>query len=258
MRMMVSMLPQAERIKLVNNDLTRADELIKAVPAVYIACIQANSGAADRPIDWAEMMMPRFSLRFLYHARNFISILEEFTETHVVGQDFSGPVSLKIGNEIYFEFDAFLYSAKSYFEKNTVSRGYQFFTGNRLTSFESIVSSAHDGFLTNFVKPFRDEAVHLNGVGTSVSQMLSVAQKDDGIELALDSTFVARGQKVNLVEAFLHLAYYAAETASRIAYLLMGQVATLAGPPDNMDVSINMGTNAFTIRELVREADDEA
>jgi len=116
-----------ERYKQILIDIYSTEDLINFIPMLFIACTVDNTQVTDRSIDNFELLVQRYSLRMLYHAKNFITKVLQFVKDSENKVPQNNTIGFQIGPEVYFEFDAFLYSCKSIFEENIKNKGVLFF-----------------------------------------------------------------------------------------------------------------------------------
>ncbi len=195
-----------EKYERVLDDIYHLEDLINFIPMLSIACTVDNEQNTDRSIANFELLVQRYSLRMLYHAKNFIIKVLQFVKENENNVTKNNTTGLQIGLEVYFEFDAFLYSCKSIFEQNIQKQGLLYFSDDRKSTFEKISQSAYERFISNFLRPLRNEAVHLNYLGTSISQIIFITDGEGKKEIRLHTTFKDKnGQELNLMEIFIAL-----------------------------------------------------
>lgn len=161
----------------------------------------------------------RYSKRTLYYANKFIdSLYSVLTELEISDKN-KLPVMTTIKDDIFFEFDAFVFSLKSLTEENIVNNAKKL-DKESLKAFK-IFSSLH---FNNFVKPFlipiRNEVTHLNNFGTAIGSLISISKEQkvsircnykniDGKDLDLIQIFNLFIEKTfdlidNLLGIFIH------------------------------------------------------
>lgn len=226
-------------------------DLINFLPMLFVACIEDKNKNTTYPVDNFQILIPRYSLRMLYHAKNFIKNLLEFAKKHDEKISENGTIGFPIDLDIYFEFDAFLYSSKSLFEKNMLTNGKIYFSNEQKIKFIEIAKEAHKNFIYNFLKPFRDEAVHLNYLGTSISQVALVECDHGRKNIILHSTFRINGRELNLLEVFETLFSLNNEVLKKIILLVIKEYITRYGMPKKLDVEYHVGQTKFKISDLV-------
>jgi hypothetical protein len=241
-----------EFFKGIHAEIERAEDFVNFLPMAYLACWVDNPGPSERAVPPFEFVFPRYSLRMLYHARNFIDkvvmILENTTSRVPTNEAFGFP----IGPEAYFEFDAFLYSAKSLFEENILNKGKDYFTGERKSAFVRYAKSAYEGFVRDFLVPFRDEAVHLNFLGTSTSQMALISNEAGSIKIKLHTTFKIDGAEQNLIDLHITLLGLCIQVVRNVVRLMIHEYASVYGKPTHLNVENHVRSSIFRIGELLQ------
>jgi hypothetical protein len=189
-----------ERYEQLLADICSAEDLINFVPMLFIACTVDNIQNTEHPIEPFELLVQRYSLRMLYHAKNFVNKILKILKDNESKIQHNNTIGFQIGPEVYFEFDAFLYSCKSIFEKNIKNNGLQYFTQNRKKAFSQIAQDAYQKFVSKTLSTLRNEAVHLNYFGTSVSQVILITDHEGEKTVKLHTTFKdVNGQELNLI-----------------------------------------------------------
>jgi hypothetical protein len=194
----------------------------------------------------------------LYHARSFIDRVSQLINKNALKVPLNETYGFQVGPEAYFDFDAFLYSAKSLFEGNIVLKGKKYFTKERRSRFLKIAREAYDGFIKSFLTPFRNEAVHLNYLGTSTSQMALLSNQNGTISVRMHTTFLVNGQEQNLLDIYHVLLALSLQVVRNLALIMIQEYASVFGRPNNLDIESHVGHSVFRIRELLEMKEWEA
>ncbi len=242
-----------EKYEKLLKEIYYTEDLINFLPMLFVACIEDKDKNTTYNVDNFEILIPRYSLRMLYHAKNFIKNLLEFVKNHNEQIPENGTIGFPIGLDIYFEFDAFLYSSKSLFEKNMLTKGQRYFSKAQKTIFLEIAKEAHKNFISNFLTKFRDEAVHLNYLGTSISQVALVTSDHGRKNITLHSTFQKNGQELNLLEVFTTLFSLNNEVLKQIFLLVIKEYINRYGMPKKSDMEYHVGHSKFKIGDFINQ-----
>lgn len=242
-----------ERYKQILIDIYSTEDLINFIPMLFIACTVDNTQVTDRSIDNFELLVQRYSLRMLYHAKNFITKVLQFVKDSENKVPQNNTIGFQIGPEVYFEFDAFLYSCKSIFEENIKNKGVLYFSKDRKSGFMQLARTAYQRFVSNFLSILRNEAVHLNYLGTSISQMILVTDRDGEKEIKLHTTFkTSNGQELNLMEIFVTLFQLSNDVIKKIIMLVIKETIDKLGMPKDLDNEYHIGHSVFRIRDFIK------
>ncbi len=240
-----------ERYEELLKKIYNTEDLINFLPMLFVACIEDKDSNTTYNVDNFEILIRRYSLRMLYHAKNFIKILLEFVKMYSDKIPENGTIGIPIDLDIYFEFDAFLYSSKSVFEKNILTKGRSYFSKEQKTIFLKIAKVAHQNFISNFSTKFRDEAVHLNYLGTSISQVAFMEGLQGRKNITLHSTFPKNGQELNLLEVFETLFSLSNEVLRQIVLLVIKEYIARYGMPKRLDVEYHVGHSIFKAGDFI-------
>ncbi len=240
-----------EKYEKLLKEIYYTEDLINFLPMLFVACIEDKDKNTTYNVDNFEILIQRYSLRMLYHAKNFINNLLEFVKKHNDKIPENSTIGIPIGLDIYFEFDAFLYSSKSIFEKNMLTKGQSYFSKEQKTNFLKIAKAAHQNFISNFLAKFRDEAVHLNYLGTSISQVAFVTSEQGRKNITLHSTFRKNGQELNLLEVFATLFSLNNEVLKQIVLLVIKEYIDRYGMPKRLDIEYHVGHSKFKLGDFI-------
>ncbi|MFC1770039.1 hypothetical protein ACFLZI_03185 [Nitrospirota bacterium] len=233
--------------------INETEDFINLMPMVFSSCIEGKHRSGTTfDVDNFEMIIQRYSLRMLYHANNFITGLLDIAESNIDKVPVNDKLGFQIGPNIYFEFDAFLYSCKSIFEENILNKGKQYFRDDRKARFIEIAKASHDGFIKNMLLDFRNEAVHLEYWGTSISQVILIGNRDGKIDLHLHSTFKnASGDEFNLIDVFMRLCSESCRVLRDIFTLVIKEMISKHGTPNKIDIKLHSGSSIFKIKDFL-------
>lgn len=134
-----------------------------------------------------------------------------------------------------------------------LQKGKAYFTAERAQEFSLLAETARSRFIDSFLKPFRDEAVHLNYLGTSVSQIALVTNNAGHVEVKLHTTFTDNGKELNLVDVFSTLLHLTIETIRSMILLLNREKVYRMGMPKRLDAEIHFGQSTFRVRDLIED-----
>lgn len=234
-------------------NIGKTEDLINFLPMLSTACTVSNAQVTDRSIDDFELLIQRYSLRMLYHAKNFITKVLQFIKDKENKVPRNDTIGFQIGPEVYFEFDAFLYSCKSILEGNMKDKGKLYFSKNRKSRFTQFALTAYQEFVSDFLTPLRNEAVHLNYLGTSISQMIFITDCDGEKKIKLHSTFkTSSGQELNLIEIFTSLFQLSNDVLNKIILLVIEETIDKLGMPKDLDTKYHVGHSVFKIRDFIK------
>lgn len=242
-----------ERYEHLLGDIYRTEDLINFVPMLFIACTVDKNQNTDRLIEPFELLFQRYSLRMLYHAKNFINKVLTILKDNESKIQHNNSIGFQIGPEVYFEFDAFLYSCKSIFEKNIKDKGSQYFSKDRKNAFSQIAQEAYQKFVPKTLSSLRNEAVHLNYFGTSISQMILITDREGEKTVKLHSTFINdNGQELNLMDLFINLLQLSNDVVQKIITLVIEEIISKFGAPNNLTTQYNVGKSVFKIEDFLK------
>lgn len=114
----------------------------------------------------------RHSKRTMYYAVNF---LEKYTEAvrGLIPEVSIGRRMVPISDDVFFDFDAFVFSAKSIVEGN-ILRGAKRLHPDVRTPFMTFSKEKFKDFIQTRLRPIRDEVVHLNNFGTAIGSFVHI------------------------------------------------------------------------------------
>lgn len=234
-------------------DIYYTEDLINFVPMVLTACTVNHGQNGKRPMEPFELLAQRYSLRMLYHARNFITKALIALKNNESKIQHNSTIGFQIGPEVYFEFDAFLYSCKSIFEENIKIKGSQYFSKERKKEFLQIAQDAYQKFVSKILTKLRNEAVHLNYFGTSISQMMLVTDHQGERTIILHTTFKdANNEDLNLMQLFVTLLQLSNDVVQKIIRLVIKEVIDGFGVPNYLSTEYHLGHSIFKIGDFLK------
>lgn len=69
-----------ERYEQILLDIRSTEDLVHFLSVLFIACMEDVTQVTERSIDNFELLVQRYSLRMLYHAKNFITKILQFVK----------------------------------------------------------------------------------------------------------------------------------------------------------------------------------
>lgn len=122
-------------------------------------------------IDIFKINFCRYTKRAMYYAENFVSNLIKVERDLRSRYDFErSDFATIIPDDIFFDFDAFVFSCKSIMEGKIMERSKGFHPSVKDT-FCKYARLTFDRFVTSYLTPLRDEVVHLNRFGSAAASM---------------------------------------------------------------------------------------
>jgi len=164
-----------------------------------------NVPTGDLPVDQADylfLIFSRYSLRALYHADLFLHNYEKITCLNRTELSEGQEVGVPAPDHIYFDFDAFMISCKSVMESNIVKRANSL-EQKLIPVFIQIAEKAKASIIDPWIKPIRNECIHLNTFGTSIGSMAWIKMQNDSLVIRLISNYKTfHGERAELTELF--------------------------------------------------------
>jgi len=144
----------------------------------------------------------RYSLRMLYYAENYLQRIAKL-QFDVRFPNIKEPtIKTSIGDEIYFDFDSFVFSCKSICEGKIIERS-KYLHPDVKPLFDKKAEELHRTFIEPILNKVRHEVVHLNYFGSSFGSMAEITRKEDGYDIKIQTTFYTLdGKNIDLNEMF--------------------------------------------------------
>ena len=146
----------------------------------------------------------RYSRRLLYFARNILNKLNDLIEKLDFNNE-NNQYIVPVRDDIFFEFDAFIFSCKSILEGSTIEKAKKF---DPITKkyFDVLAKKSLETFIKPFLKPLRDEIVHLNNYGTAIGSLLFIEKKENSLVIKLKTNFYKNNKDdIDLIYLFFHI-----------------------------------------------------
>ncbi|MBL6447624.1 hypothetical protein JMN32_15000 [Fulvivirga sp. 29W222] len=168
-----------------NKYILEAKELIRYniglsifVQSFVLSCPNHPKEHQLATIDQLKYNYCRYTKRTMYYAENFVMNLESINDKLSKHPDFSTKEFITaIPDNIFFDFDAFLFSCKSLVEGKVIERGKEFHS-QVLNKFMKYSKKTFNQFIQTYLNPLRDEVVHLNNFGSAIGSMVHIKDGD--------------------------------------------------------------------------------
>jgi len=156
------------------------------------------------PSMMTSILFSRYALRMYYHARNFISKYDSIqnSKLQIAEEKTEDEIMVPIENDIYYEFDAFISSAKSIAEEKMHKRMLENIHESLLAKYEKLAKDYYNNFLEPYLSPIRNEVLHLNNLGSSIGSMAKLMKLNNGFEIKIDTDFLP-DKKIDLIELYM-------------------------------------------------------
>lgn len=151
-------------------------------------------------VDNAISNICRYSKRTLYYAQNFnnnLNLICNDLSNRVTKQDTT--ISTNIKDDIFFDFDAFIFSFKSITEE-TIGIKSKGLDNCSKKEFKKISKFYLEDFIKPYLIPVRNEVVHLNNYGTSFGSIACINQDN---RLSIKCNYKLNDKKIDLIELFI-------------------------------------------------------
>ena len=181
-----------ETIQLINKLKGLAD----FTSSFHLNCPDYPGEKVMSDIDILKTNFSRYTKRTMYYAENFINKLIEIKTQLESREDLKGQseIMIVIQDDIFFDFDAFVFSCKSLVEGKIVERSKKFHPKVK-DQFLKFAKKTFGSFIKGYLTPLRDEVVHINNFGSASGSMVRI--KDNKISIkAFDFSEELELQKV--------------------------------------------------------------
>ncbi len=204
-------------IDLISKEIVKsivATQFVETVP-IYCEKFQSNESFQSRETKLFIHNFMRYNRRTFYYARNLLNKLSQYFDAGYVSnliktlKRFGYPYDeedrfIPIDDEIFFDYDAFIFSSKSAFDKR-LTKGVSLLYNRSYEIFRPLI----DDYSKKFVKPIldriRNEIVHLNLMGSSYSSHAQVSRDNGSVEFRIMSTFYSKddSEVLDLLKLFM-------------------------------------------------------
>lgn len=236
---------------------------ISALSHLFSFC--PNFPKAEYRLTETDMTIHTFTrhlLRVYYHSTNFINFISKI-HTEILKQhrpasalnnqssnlsekeNSSESFGTMVSDDIFFEFDAFIYSSKSIFEGKMHKR-----LKNIFKTDASEYNELSERIFSSTIRPvlmfIRNEVVHLNRFGTSFGSMAHVEKTDNGWKISLPSNYSMNGKQADLIELFLLIFDNINRFVGEIITMLSETIYAEFGMPEK-EINFNCGNVSVKI-----------
>lgn len=160
-----------EYYEIINHNISIADIL----STFFSSCPNFPNEYTYDDVDILRENFCRGTKRAMYFARNYINELEKIEEQieRIAPLSIDSTSMAHIEDNIFFEFDAFVFSCKSILEENMLKRAEKL---NPIIKSDYLKYSknVYDKFIKNYLAPLRNEIAHLNNSGSSSASTVRV------------------------------------------------------------------------------------
>ncbi len=218
--------------------------LAELINSFFTFCPNFPSDYTLTEVDIFKIVFSRYTKRTMYYAENYLQNLERIEvelkeKSHLNSKNFLMPIS----DAIFFDFDAFLFSSKSIVEKKMINRA----SGMHLKIKNEFLTYAKDtlnNFIEPYLKPFRNEVVHINNFGSSFGSLVHI--KDNKLFFKAFSL----KNEIDLHEIFITVLKNISEIIKNIAKFTMLHDCYTFGFPDKTK-SFNTGYHNYSFSDFI-------
>lgn len=193
-----------EQIEKALCDLLRLRVAINAIPSIRIQCPNHPREYTASEADQLILVFCRHSLRTLYYAKNVLDHLLNL-EAIQDDADIGHVIVVPVRDEVFFDFDAFVFSAKSIFSQTMLKRA-DALHKDAAATFRQLAFQAKRNLIDPLLNNVRNEIVHLNVYGSSIGSVAMLTNLGDRWGVQIFTTFyTGDGKEVDLIELFLQI-----------------------------------------------------
>jgi len=186
-------------------DLPKLKAAIKAIPSLSIQCPNYPSELALTEAEKLINVFCRNSLRTLYYAKNFLTNLLNLQCVQLKPAAIGETIGVPVQDDIFFDFDAFVFSAKSIFSQDILKKS-QTLHKDAAVPFRRLALEAKRNFIDPILNNVRNEVVHLNVYGSSIGSFVRLTNLGDRWAVRILTTFyTADGKEIDLIDLFLRI-----------------------------------------------------
>jgi hypothetical protein len=190
----------------------------------------------------------RYTKRSMYFAELFLYLVKKEIDAirkRLADSNKKGKVITHVSDEIYYNFDAFVMSAKSIVEGGIAKKARKL-QPPVWDEFEKFSKPKFDGFIKNYLAPCRNEVVHLLSQGSAWHSSAYVDEERNiffrGFKLKKED------ELLNMFETILN---EMSEIIDKVCRLLMENTCLLYGYPEK-DVTFRSSTNIVNLSAFVK------
>jgi hypothetical protein len=194
-------------------------------------------------IDIMKANFCRYTKRSMYYAENFMKTLGKIENDLKTRYDFKSELMTVISDDIYFDFDAFIFSCKSIVEGKIMERSKGFHSSVK-NDFNNYAKSTFNRFVKSYLTPLRNEVVHLNNFGSAIGSMAWIKNNKLHIR-AFDYSDDLELQKV-----FTTILTEMTSIINKVSVYIMLHECELWGFPEK-DITFSTGYNEYKISDFI-------
>jgi hypothetical protein len=154
-----------------------------------------------------------------------------------------------ISDNIFFDFDAFLFSCKSIVEGKVMQRAKGLHDKVR-KEFMTYSKNAFETFIKNYLTPLRDEVVHINNFGSAIGSMVHIKNGQIMIR-AFDYS-----EEMELKRIFTTVLTYMNDIIKNVAQFIMLHECYLFGFPTK-DIKFVTSFGEYKVSDYVKIEDSK-
>jgi hypothetical protein len=211
------------------SDIAKYRTALTAIPSIYIQC---PNFPPKHTLTGAEILIHvfcRHSLRTIYYASNFLNNLLNLS-TYEIAVEHGKTVMVPIPDDIYFDFDAFIFSAKSIFSGTIVGKA-KVLHKDVSPLFVTLASRAKKEFIDPLLNRIRNEVVHL--YGSSIGSLAKLTNQGDRWTVEIATAFyTVNNREVELISLFFHVLGKTTTLVMDILGLFLLHIFKKFGTPD--------------------------
>ncbi len=175
----------------------------------------------------------RYSNRMSYHAEQFIKNLKDIQNVLSVKVEVDQEVFMSTHDSLFFDFDAFIASAKTLVEGNIRERARHLDPWLH-TAFEQLATVHFQNFVDPFLAPFRNEILHVNNFGSSLYSQLSLRNDGQVIHVSMKPVFgTFQDRSVDLIGVFCKTFEQMENIFCQVAGCILAHFFSKWGAPHN-------------------------
>jgi len=181
----------------------------------------------------------------MYYADNFVKNLNIVEIGLKERHDFSAEEILTIiPDNVFFDFDAFLFSCKSIVEGNIIKRA-KGLHHNVRKEFMAYSKKVFETFIKTYLTRLRDEVVHINNFGSAIGSMAHI-KKGQIMIRAFDYS-----EEMELKKIFMTVLIFISDIIKNVAKFIMLHECYLFGFPTK-DLKFVTGFGEYKVSDFVK------
>ncbi len=178
---------------------------VEAIPSISIAC---PNYPAEHQVTQAESLINvfcRHSLRALYYSDNFLTHMKRLAAFPLRTPGMGETVGVPVQDEIFFDFDAFVFGVDSLFSGSILKRS-RALDRHVVPVFRDMAERAKRDFVDPYLKVVRNEVVHLNAYGSNLGSFARLTNRGNNWGVHVLTTFrTADGAELDLIALFFRI-----------------------------------------------------